>query len=292
MLTYGIVAPAKTPRPIVEKLSKVLREVLATDEVKRRLAQEGAEPLSTTPEEHAAIIDREDTKWSAIIKSGSQPRTRNENADAERRDEALAAAARRSALAAMTAAAAQDFPTRPITLVVPYAAGGGNDAMARIAGEKMSKTLGQQVVIENRGPAPAARSRRGKSPRPRHDGYTLVIGGTGTLAIDPTLYGNVGYDPRKDFAPVGLIGASQLDHSGQSVPAGAFRQGVDRLWQGQPRQTELCLGRCWQRHSSFDRLFHASRAGFDATHVPYKGFGPALTDLVGGHRGRHGVGLR
>ena len=69
VLTYGIVAPAGTPRPIVDKLNKVLRDALATDEVKRRLAQEGAEPMPTTPEEHAAVIDREDTKWSAIIKS-------------------------------------------------------------------------------------------------------------------------------------------------------------------------------------------------------------------------------
>jgi len=69
VLTYGIVAPAGTPRPIVAKLNKVLRDVLATDEVKRRLAQEGAEPLPTTPEEHAAVLDREDKKWSAIINS-------------------------------------------------------------------------------------------------------------------------------------------------------------------------------------------------------------------------------
>jgi tripartite-type tricarboxylate transporter receptor subunit TctC len=69
VLTYGIVAPAATPRPIVEKLNKVLRDTLATDEVKQRLAQEGAEPLSTTPEEHAAIIAREETKWSTLIKA-------------------------------------------------------------------------------------------------------------------------------------------------------------------------------------------------------------------------------
>jgi tripartite-type tricarboxylate transporter receptor subunit TctC len=69
VLTYGIVAPAGTPQPIVAKLNKVLRDVVASDEVKRRLAQEGAEPMPTTPEEHAAILDREDAKWSAIIKS-------------------------------------------------------------------------------------------------------------------------------------------------------------------------------------------------------------------------------
>jgi tripartite-type tricarboxylate transporter receptor subunit TctC len=69
VLTYGLVAPAGTPRPIVEKLNAALRGALGTDEVKRRLIQEGAEPLPTTPEEHAAIIDREETKWSALIKS-------------------------------------------------------------------------------------------------------------------------------------------------------------------------------------------------------------------------------
>jgi tripartite-type tricarboxylate transporter receptor subunit TctC len=69
VLTYGIVAPAGTPRPIVDKLNKALRDALATDEVKRRLIQEGAEPMSTTPEEHAALLDREDKKWSAIITS-------------------------------------------------------------------------------------------------------------------------------------------------------------------------------------------------------------------------------
>ena len=69
MLTYGIVAPAGTPRPIVDKLNKELRAALATDEVKRRLVQDGAEPMPTTPEEHAAVIDREETKWSALIKS-------------------------------------------------------------------------------------------------------------------------------------------------------------------------------------------------------------------------------
>ena len=75
VLTYGIVAPAGTPRPIVERLNKELRAALATDEVRRRLIQEGAEPMPTTPEEHAEIIDKEETKWAAIIKSmGHQPK--------------------------------------------------------------------------------------------------------------------------------------------------------------------------------------------------------------------------
>jgi hypothetical protein len=107
------------------------------------------------------------------------------------------------------AAAAQDYPSRPITLVVPYAAGGGNDVMARIVAEKMSKSLGQQIVIENKGGAGGSIATR-QVAKAAPDGYTLGLGGTGTLAINPTLYPNVGYDPRKDFAPIGLIATSAL----------------------------------------------------------------------------------
>src|SRR5918996_1422064 len=106
-------------------------------------------------------------------------------------------------------AQAQDYPNRPITLVVPYAAGGGNDVMARIVGEKMSKTLGQQVVIDNRPGAGGALATR-QVAKAAPDGYTLVIGGTGSLAVNPTLLPNVGYDVRKDFGPVGMIGSSAL----------------------------------------------------------------------------------
>src|SRR6516225_2511083 len=122
---------------------------------------------------------------------------------------ALLAAALAAALAGTHPAAAQDFPTRPITLVVPYTPGGGNDAMARVVADKMSVALRQQIVIENRGGAGGSIATR-QVARAAPDGYTLGLGGTGTLAIDPTLYPNVGYDPRKDFAPVGLIATSAL----------------------------------------------------------------------------------
>src|SRR5919202_19306 len=123
------------------------------------------------------------------------------------RKHALAAAA--LALALTAPAAAQDYPTRPITLVVPYAAGGGNDVMARTVADTMSRVLGQQIVVENRAGAGGTIATR-QVAKSAPDGYTLVIGGTGTLAVNPTLYSNVGYDPRKDFAPVGLIALSPL----------------------------------------------------------------------------------
>src|SRR5712692_11767031 len=98
-------------------------------------------------------------------------------------------------LAAAVPAAAQDYPSRPITLIVPYAAGGGNDLMARTAAEKMSKVLGQQIVIENRGGAGGTIATR-QVAKAEPDGHTLLIA-TSYLAINPSLYPNDGYDQRK-----------------------------------------------------------------------------------------------
>ncbi len=100
---------------------------------------------------------------------------------------------------------AQTYPSRTITLVVPFPAGGGNDALARLVAERMSKTLGQQVVVENRGGAGGTIATRAIA-KGAADGYTILLTYTGTLAINPSLYPNAGYDPRKDFAPIGTIG--------------------------------------------------------------------------------------
>lgn len=102
------------------------------------------------------------------------------------------------------AAGGQDYPTRPITLIVPYPPGGGVDAMARIVGEKLSAALGQQVVVDNRGGGGGNIGTRTVA-RAAPDGYTLLLGHTGTISINPSLYANAGYDPRKDFAGIGLI---------------------------------------------------------------------------------------
>jgi tripartite-type tricarboxylate transporter receptor subunit TctC len=101
-------------------------------------------------------------------------------------------------------AAAQDFPSRAITLIVPYPPGGGVDAMARIVGEKLSTALGQQVIVDNRGGGGGNIGTRAAAKSPP-DGYTLLLGHTGTISINPSLYANAGYDPRRDFAPIGLM---------------------------------------------------------------------------------------
>src|SRR5262249_15118648 len=185
------------------------------------------------------------------------------------------------ALIAAVPAHAQDYPNRPITLVVPYAAGGGNDLLARIVGEKMSKTLGQQVVIENRAGAGGSTATRAVA-RAAPDGYTLVIGGTGTLAVNPTLYQNVGYDPRKDFAPVGLIGTSALVVLvNPNLPANSIAELI-ALAKKEPGKLNYASAGVGSGIHLGTVLFEMM-AGVKLTHVPYRGSAPALTDLIGGH---------
>src|SRR5437762_8189234 len=178
-------------------------------------------------------------------------------------------------------AAAQDYPSRPITLVVPYSAGGGNDVMARIVAEKMSRSLGQQIVIENKGGAGGSIATR-QVAKAAPDGYTLGLGGTGTLAINPTLYPNVGYDPRKDFAPVGLIATSALVvlvHP--SVEAKSIAELIAMAKREPGKLNYASAGSGSGIHLGTELLAHM--ANIKLTHIPYKGSSPALTDLLGGH---------
>jgi len=182
---------------------------------------------------------------------------------------------------AASPAVAQDYPTRSITLVVPYAAGGGNDVMARVVAQKMSAGLGQQIVIENRPGAGGSNATR-QVARSAPDGYTLVLGGTGTLGVNPTLYNNVGYDPRKDFAPVGLIGTSALIvlvHPG--LPVHSIRELID-LAKSEPGKLNYASAGVGSGIHLGTVLFE-QMAGITLTHVPYRGSAPALTDLMGGH---------
>jgi tripartite-type tricarboxylate transporter receptor subunit TctC len=166
-------------------------------------------------------------------------------------------------------------------LVVPYTAGGGNDAMARIVTDKMSKTLGQQIVIENRGGAGGTIATRTVA-RSAPDGYTLVLGGTGTLAINPTLYANVGYDPRKDFSPVGLIATSALVVLVHPAVAARSIGELVALARKEPGKLNYASAGPGSGIHLAAELF-ASMAGIKLTHIPYRGSAPALNDLLGGH---------
>ncbi|HEY5963689.1 MAG TPA: tripartite tricarboxylate transporter substrate binding protein [Xanthobacteraceae bacterium] len=196
------------------------------------------------------------------------------------RSAVLGAALALGAVFGAACAAAAEYPVRPITLVVPYAPGGGNDVIARIVAEKMAASVGQSIVIENRGGAGGTIATR-QVARAEPDGYTLLIA-TSSLAINPSLYPNVGYDPRKDFAGIGLIASSSnilLVHP--AVPARSVAELIALAKQQPGRLTFGSTGTGSSVHLAAE-LF-AGMAGIRINHVPYKGSAPALNDLVGGH---------
>jgi tripartite-type tricarboxylate transporter receptor subunit TctC len=179
-------------------------------------------------------------------------------------------------------ATAQTYPSRPITLLVPFAAGGGTDIMARVVAEKMSRTLGQQIVVDNRPGAIGTIAMR-QVARGTPDGYTLVQANTSTLAIAPSMVANIGYDSRKDFAPVGLVGITPLGvivHP--SVPARSTQELI-ALVKKDPDKVVFASGGVGGVTHLAGELF-ANMAGTTfARHVPYKGIAPAINDLLGGH---------
>jgi len=183
-------------------------------------------------------------------------------------------------LALVSAAHADDYPTRPIKLIVPFAAGGGNDTVARLAGEGLTTELGQPVVIDNR---PGAGGIIGAEAvaRAALDGYTLFLGGVGSHAINPNLHAHLSYDPIKDFAPITLVASAPLVlvvHP--SVPATSVRELI-ALAKAQPgRLNYASNGNGSSSHLA--AVMFASMTGIDIVHVPYKGLSPALADLIGG----------
>jgi tripartite-type tricarboxylate transporter receptor subunit TctC len=176
-------------------------------------------------------------------------------------------------------AAAADYPTRPITLIVPYPAGGGNDVIARLVAAKMSVTLGQPIVIENRGGAGSTIGTRDVA-RSAPDGYTLLIA-TSSLAINPSLYPDVAYDPKKDFAPIGLIATSpNFVLVNPAVPVHSVAELI-ALAKKEPGKLDFAsTGIGTSTHLA--AVLFATIADVKLNAVPYKGVAPAVTDLLGG----------
>jgi tripartite-type tricarboxylate transporter receptor subunit TctC len=178
-------------------------------------------------------------------------------------------------------AAAQTYPSRPITLVVPFPPGGSATIIARIIADKMSEGLGQQIVVDNRGGAGGSIAAR-QVAKSAPDGATLLLAFTGTLAVSPLIFANVGYDPRKDFAGIGLIGmAPSVLAVHPSVPAHSVADlvGIAKAEPGKIQYGSPGIGTT--NHLAGELL--AAMTGIRITHIPYKGTGPAITDLLGGH---------
>ena len=178
-------------------------------------------------------------------------------------------------------AVADDYPSRPITLIVPQAPGGGNDTIARIIAQKMTRSLGQQVIVENRPGAGGTIGTR-QLAKSTADGYAIAMGSTGTVSMAPTAIENAGYDPRKDFAPVGMIAKSAIVLVvGPSVKAQSVQELVAQAKKDPQAFTYGSGGAGTPNHLT--AVMFADRAGITLTHIPFKGAGPAINDMLGGH---------
>jgi tripartite-type tricarboxylate transporter receptor subunit TctC len=181
----------------------------------------------------------------------------------------------------VTAAHAQGtYPTRPITLIVPFAAGGATDVISRIVGDHMSRTLGQQIVVENvTGAGGTVGATRAMKAAP--DGYTLLMGNLGSQVASVGLYPKLAYDPRTDFEPImNTAGTPMLVVAKKDLPVKDFKEFVTYLKANAPKMNYGTGGVGATSHLTC--LFLDSLLGVKPQHVPFRGSGPALNALLGG----------
>lgn len=174
---------------------------------------------------------------------------------------------------------AQDYPTKPILLVVPFAPGGSSDFLSRLIGAKLTEAWKQQVVVESR-PGGAGNIAMEAVQRAKPDGYTLILGHVGTLAVNPAMFATLPYDPVKGFIPVSMIATvPTLLVVNPNLPVKDFKEFV-ALAKAKPGTIYYgSAGNGSSGHLAMEYLKQA--AGIDLVHVPYKGTGPMVTDLLG-----------
>jgi len=184
------------------------------------------------------------------------------------------------ALSLQSVPAAAQYPNKPITVIVPFAAGGPTDVVARLVSDHMSRTLGQTLVVENVGGAGGTLGMI-RAAQAQPDGYTIAVGNMGTQSAAPALYPNLKYDPAKSFAQVGIVNYTpQAIVAKKDTAAKTLKEFIDYL---KTNNTKLTYG-----HAGVGSISHVSGLVFNAKFgltpnlVPYRGTGPAIRDLVGG----------
>ncbi len=176
-------------------------------------------------------------------------------------------------------ASAQDFPSRTLTFVVPFAAGGPTDTVARLLGQSMGKTLGQTIIVENTGGAGGTIGVE-KVAKSKPDGYTLLLMHIG-ISTSPSLYRNLRYDPQKDLDPIGLIiDVPMTIISKPSFPPKDVKELTPYIKANKDKVTYAHAGVGSASHLC--GMLYLSSIQADVTTIPYKGTGPAMTDLIGG----------
>ena len=182
-------------------------------------------------------------------------------------------------LLALPAFAQDKWPSKPITYIVPFPAGGTTDILARLIAQKLGPVLGTTVIVDNKGGAGGSVGSEAAS-RAAPDGYTILGGTISSHAINVSLYPKIGYDPVKSFEPVTLIGTNPtVLVVNQSSP---YKTLADVIAAGKAKKplTSASAGSGTSQHLSLELL--KSKAGIDITHIPYKGSGPAIQDVMGG----------
>jgi tripartite-type tricarboxylate transporter receptor subunit TctC len=185
-----------------------------------------------------------------------------------------------AALGAAVPAAAEDWPLRPVTMVVPFAAGGGADVMGRILAQRLSALLGQQVIVENVTGA-GGMTGTNRVARAAPDGYQVALGSVGTHAYNQTLYKKPLYNAATDFAPVALIAETpQVLVTRKDLPVDGLREFIAYARANQARMQYGSAGTGSPTHLACALLNAA--IGIDVTHVPYRGAAPTMQDLIAG----------
>ena len=175
---------------------------------------------------------------------------------------------------------AQDYPSKPVRFVVPFAPGGTTDVLARLVGEKLSASLGQQFVVDNK-PGAGGNVGTAQVAKAEPDGYTLLMGTVGTHAINASIYPSLPYDPVQDFAPVTLVATvPNVLVVNPEVPANSVAELI-ALAKEKPGELNFASSGNGSSIHLSGELFKAM-TGVDIVHVPYKGSGPAVVDLLGG----------
>src|SRR5690606_13728075 len=186
-----------------------------------------------------------------------------------------------AALAFSATVSAQDYPSKPIKVVVPYPPGGITDIVGRTVSERISKDLGQAVVVENKAGAGGSIG-ASEAARAKPDGYTLFIGTSATHGTNPSTYANLSYNAEKDFEPVAFIAwAPLMIIVSNDVPAQTIEDLIAYAKQNPEALTYATTGTGGSVHLT--TVMFAMENGIKMSHVPYKGSSPALTDLMGGH---------
>jgi tripartite-type tricarboxylate transporter receptor subunit TctC len=194
---------------------------------------------------------------------------------------AAASAATAAAVAPRPAPAAAGFPDRPIRLIVPFAAGGNADIVARLVAPAMAERLGQPVVVDNR-PGAGGSVGAAAAARSRPDGYTMLLGSTGPLSVNPVVQANLPYDAERDFAPVGLISRTPLAVTVRAgLPPRTLGELIAYSKANPGRATVASSGTASASHLAIE-LFNAA-TGAGLVHVPYRSGGDLTPDLVAGN---------